>query len=49
VKSLSAHGRSATDDWESDVDTEHLELIRAKPATFAPGGILHLVGEVLAE
>lgn len=35
-------------DWTADVDLEHLDGIRREAGTFAPGGVLHLVLEVLA-
>jgi topoisomerase IV subunit B len=38
----------ATHDWTVAVDTGHLAAIRRSPATFAPGGVQHLVLEVLA-
>ncbi len=37
-----------THDWTSEVDAGHLARIRAAPAEFAPGGLAHLVLEVLA-
>ncbi len=37
-----------THDWTARVDLAHLEQIRADPTRFAPGGVLHLVAEVLA-
>lgn len=37
-----------THDWSRTVDVDHLELIRRTPEAFAPGGITHLVLEVLA-
>ena len=40
--------RNTTHDWTRTVDAEHLSQIRADPATFAPGGVLHLVLEVVA-
>jgi DNA gyrase subunit B len=40
--------RNTTHDWARTVDAEHLSRIRADPATFAPGGVLHLVLEVVA-
>src|SRR5690348_7121324 len=40
--------RNTTHDWARTVDAEHLSQIRADPATFAPGGVLHLVLEVVA-
>jgi topoisomerase IV subunit B len=35
-------------DWTATVDAEHLAEIRRDPASFAPGGLLHLVLEVVA-
>jgi topoisomerase IV subunit B len=40
--------KSTTHDWMVLVDREHLAHIRQQPAAFAPGGILHLVLEVIA-
>ena len=40
--------RNTTHDWASTVDAEHLSQIRADPAAYAPGGVLHLVLEVAA-
>jgi DNA gyrase subunit B len=40
--------RNTTHDWTSTVDVEHLAEIRDNPARFAPGGLLHLVLEVVA-
>ncbi|TDQ00242.1 ATP-binding protein [Labedaea rhizosphaerae] len=40
--------RNTTHDWASGVDVGHLERIRQDPASFAPGGVGHLVLEVLA-
>ena len=37
-----------THDWTVEIDHAHLELIRRSPAEFAPGGVTHLVQEVLA-
>ncbi|MFJ8476904.1 ATP-binding protein [Kitasatospora sp. NPDC094011] len=39
---------TTTHDWAAAVDAEHLARIRAAPAEFAPGGVAHLVLEVLA-
>jgi topoisomerase-4 subunit B len=39
---------NTTHDWAASVDHEHLELVRAKPELYAPGGVLHLLLEVLA-
>ncbi|MFI7674646.1 ATP-binding protein [Actinophytocola sp. NPDC049390] len=39
---------NTTHDWARAIDVRHLELIRQGPAEFAPGGVLHLVLEVLA-
>ncbi|GHG12106.1 MULTISPECIES: ATP-binding protein [Amycolatopsis] len=41
-------GPGTTHDWASQVDTGHLDHIRRHPALFAPGGVGHLVLEVLA-
>jgi DNA gyrase subunit B len=35
-------------DWTSSVDTDHLAEIRRDPARYAPGGVGHLVLEVMA-
>ncbi|WP_330261448.1 ATP-binding protein [Streptomyces sp. NBC_00539] len=43
-----ASWRNTTHDWASTVDTGHLALIRSDPAGFAPGGLRHLVLEVIA-
>ncbi|GIG62647.1 hypothetical protein Lfu02_70190 [Longispora fulva] len=40
--------RNTTHDWASTVDGEHLAEVRQQPATFAPGGIAHLILEVVA-
>ncbi|MEU4671643.1 ATP-binding protein [Amycolatopsis sp. NPDC023774] len=40
--------RNTTHDWASTVDTAHLMAVRSAPAKFAPGGVRHLVLEVLA-
>lgn len=40
--------RSSTHDWASVVDLDHLARIRQDPVGFAPGGVRHLVLEVLA-
>lgn len=40
--------RNTTHDWASTVDYDHLDQVRQAPAVFAPGGIEHLVLEVLA-
>jgi DNA gyrase subunit B len=40
--------KNTTHDWSRDVDVAHLERIRHDPARFAPGGVTHLVLEVLA-
>jgi topoisomerase IV subunit B len=42
-------GRSATThDWANPVDAEHLKGIRQDATAFAPGGVRHLVLEVIA-
>ncbi len=40
--------RNTTHDWASTVDAEHLSEIRDHPTLFAPGGVLHLILEVIA-
>ncbi|MBD0746646.1 ATP-binding protein [Streptomyces sp. CBMA152] len=40
--------RNTTHDWASAVDRDHLEHIRRIPAVFAPGGLRHLILEVVA-
>ncbi|MET8143042.1 hypothetical protein ABZU32_22290 [Sphaerisporangium sp. NPDC005288] len=40
--------RNTTHDWAADVDLGHLAGIRRDPAEFAPGGVRHLILEVLA-
>ncbi|MFJ8884526.1 ATP-binding protein [Streptomyces sp. NPDC102402] len=39
---------NTTHDWASTVDLDHLDHIRKNSAAFAPGGILHLILEVVA-
>lgn len=41
-------GQNTTHDWASTVDVEHLSAIRDRPALHAPGGLLHLILEVIA-
>lgn len=43
-----ASWQTTTHDWAVAVDREHLDAIRRAPATYAPGGVLHLVLEVMA-
>lgn len=38
---------NTTHDWAGSVDQAHLDMIRADPDRYAPGGVLHLVLEVL--
>jgi topoisomerase IV subunit B len=40
--------RNTSHDWAAAVDPGHLALIRQRPATFAPGGVRHLILEVVA-
>ncbi|MDH6579396.1 ATP-binding protein [Kitasatospora sp. MAP5-34] len=40
--------QNTTHDWAIAVDGDHLARIRREPATFAPGGLQHLVLEVIA-
>ena len=39
---------NTTHDWAASVDRNHLGAIRADVDRYAPGGVLHLVLEVLA-
>lgn len=39
---------NTTHDWAAEVDLEHLELVRRDPGRYAPGGVTHLVLEVVA-
>jgi topoisomerase IV subunit B len=39
---------NTTHDWAASVDVLHLDTIRGDPEAYAPGGLLHLVLEVLA-
>jgi DNA gyrase subunit B len=39
---------NTTHDWADTVDQEHLGQIRSDPARYAPGGLIHLVLEVIA-
>ena len=39
---------STTHDWACSVDAGHLVEVRQHPTRFAPGGVLHLVLEVIA-
>ncbi|MEQ4717583.1 hypothetical protein [Nonomuraea sp. B19D2] len=43
-----ASWRNTTHDWSSGVDIEHLTHIRQNAVAFAPGGLRHLVLEVVA-
>jgi topoisomerase IV subunit B len=40
--------QNTTHDWATAVDVSHLARVRRNPATFAPGGVRHLVLEVVA-
>lgn len=40
--------RNTTHDWARTVDADHLSYVRGDSATFAPGGLRHLVLEVVA-
>lgn len=46
--SNSSMWRNTTHDWASTVDVEHLSEIRDQVGFYAPGGVLHLVLEVVA-
>jgi topoisomerase IV subunit B len=39
---------NTTDDWAATVDQKHLTQIQELPAAYAPGGVDHLIFEVLA-
>ena len=39
---------NTTHDWAASVDRVHLDSVRSDPDTYAPGGLLHLVLEVVA-
>jgi topoisomerase-4 subunit B len=43
-----ASWRNTSHAWTRDSDAGHLERVRGEPAVFAPGGVVHLVLEVLA-
>ncbi|MFI9590412.1 hypothetical protein [Nonomuraea sp. NPDC052265] len=45
---MRASWRNTTHDWTGTVDVEHLAHVRGRPGVFAPGGVRHLVLEVLA-
>lgn len=40
--------RNTAHDWARDLDDRHIERVRREPVIFAPGGVLHMVLEVLA-
>ena len=40
--------KNTTHDWAAAVDLEHLAQIREQPESYAPGGMKHLILEVLA-
>ena len=40
--------RTTTHEWSRAVDGDHLASIRQHPARYSPGGVLHLILEVLA-
>ncbi|MEO3875685.1 hypothetical protein ABGB18_43465 [Nonomuraea sp. B12E4] len=39
---------NTTHDWARGVDVDHLAHIRQRPAAFAPGGVPHLILEIVA-
>lgn len=43
-----ASWRNTTHDWASAVDVGHLDRIRERPGVYAPGGVRHLILEVVA-
>jgi DNA gyrase subunit B len=48
MNDLTSLWQNTTHDWAVAVDVDHLARIRRDPGTFAPGGMQHLVLEVLA-
>ena len=40
--------RNTTHDWAAEVDHAHLDAVRRNPQVYAPGGVRHLILEVLA-
>jgi DNA gyrase subunit B len=48
VDEVTSPRRDTTHDWAIAVDAGHLTRIRRDPATFAPGGLQHLLLEVIA-
>lgn len=48
MDSAQAPWRNTTHDWTSVVDLDHLSRIRQNAAAFAPGGVRHLILEVVA-
>jgi len=48
VTELHELGPNTSHDWARRVDADHLALIQQHPGTFAPGGVRHLILEVVA-
>lgn len=48
VDTPKAHWRNTTHEWTDTVDHDHLAQIRRTPTAFAPGGVRHLILEVVA-
>jgi len=48
MRDFSTSWENTTHDWAAIVDHEHLAQIREQPTTYAPGGMEHLILEVLA-
>jgi DNA gyrase subunit B len=48
MRDSSTSWENTTHDWAALVDHEHLAQIREQPTTYAPGGVEHLILEVLA-
>lgn len=44
----SAQWQNTTHQWKRSVDLDHLAHVRRRPGDFAPGGVCHLVLEVVA-
>jgi topoisomerase-4 subunit B len=48
VRDSGTSWENTTHDWAAIVDHQHLAQIRERPTTYAPGGMEHLILEVLA-
>ena len=45
---MSGEAGNTTHDWSAAVDHEHLSQVRIDPERYAPGGVVHLLLEVIA-